>query len=191
MKGGLAWAAVAVPVALTQAGEHPAVRPSRDVAVTYNVMVAGAQGEPQSRLLRMYWTGQGTRLRLDMPKQNSFALIDFAASRMKLVIAADQIFLELPFDPHLAPGLNIPADVTMTPVGADAVAGVPCTKWDMKGPHNGGSACITQDGLVLRLRGGEAGQPVLEATSVAYGPQPDSLFAVPPAYKQVVPASRP
>jgi len=192
MKGVVVVAAATLFAATAAAaGERPAVRPSHDVAVSYRIEAAGPGGAPVSSEVRMYWTGQGTHLRLEMAGQPGYALIDFTANRMTFVIGAKQAFVELPFDPRAAPGLNIPADVTMTPAGNDSVAGQPCVVWDMRGPQNSGRACITQDGLVLQVHGGGDGQPALEATSVAYGPQPPSLFTIPAGFKPVSPGSVP
>jgi hypothetical protein len=43
------------------------------------------------------------------------------------------------------------------------------------------SACLTSDGVLLRLV--IDGQVVAEARSVLYAPQPPELFVVPPGYE--------
>jgi len=177
---------LAVPAA---AQERPAVRPQHDVAVTYRADGTDANGRPETHQIRMSWTDQGRRMRLEMAGQPGFALVDFAASRMTMVLLQQHSFIELPFDPQHAPGLDIPASVSMTRAGTDTVAGTPCTLWDMKGPQGAGTACITEDGLTLRLReAGVSGSPAaLEAVSVAYGPQPADLFTVPPGLHPIMP----
>jgi hypothetical protein len=73
-------------------------------------------------------------------------------------------------------------------VGKDTVAGVVCTVWDVRGPRGGGTACITADGLLLRVQGSQPGEaPAMEAVSVAYGPQPADLFTLPAGLHQVAP----
>lgn len=44
-------------------------------------------------------------------------------------------------------------------------------------------ACIARDGIVLRVR--EDGMTIWEATALARGPQPPSLFGVPPGYRRL------
>jgi hypothetical protein len=187
-------AATAVATALlalpAMAAERPPVRPSHDVAVTYSIETVGADGSPTSRTVQMYWTAQGTRLRLESQSRAGYALIDYARSQMTLVLNAQKVALNVPFDPHVAPGLNIPPDATVTRSGTDSVAGILCTEWTMQAAQYTAYACITQDGLVLRLSKAGNATPALQATAVSYGPQPPSLFSIPPGYKQITPPAQ-
>ena len=167
------------------AAEHPPVRPAHDVAVTYRIQTIGPDGSPASRILQMYWTANGTRLRLDSQDSAGYELIDYGASKMTLVLNARKVALNVAFDPHVAPGLNIPSDATMTKSGTGMMAGTPCTDWTIAAAQYTAHACITQDGLVLRLSKAANATPALEAISVAYGPQPPSLFSIPPGYNQI------
>ncbi len=179
----------ALPAAAQQ---RPVLRPTRDLAVVYRVQAAGPAGEAETRTVRMYWTGQGSRLRLEADGQPGFALVDYAAGRMQMVMPAQKAYAEVAFDRDHAPGLHIPANATVERGGNDSVAGVGCTIWAMRGPEGGGTACITDDGLLLRVRGSQPGQAAaLEAVSVTYGPQPASLFALPGGLRQVAPPAAP
>jgi hypothetical protein len=170
------------------AQQRPIVRPTRDLAVVYRVQAAGPNGQAETRNVDMYWTGQGTRLRLQTEGQPGFGLVDYAAGRMTMVMPPQKAYAVVTFDADHAPGLNIPPGAAVDRSGSDTVAGVACTEWTVRGPHGGGTACITNDGLVLRVRGAQPGQPpAMEAVSVAYGPQPASLFAVPEGLHQVTP----
>ena len=51
------------------------------------------------RIIRLSWTRQGNRLRLDMQGGTGFVLVDYAAHRMELVITQQKAFVALPFDP--------------------------------------------------------------------------------------------
>ncbi|HEX5326402.1 MAG TPA: hypothetical protein VFW75_07015 [Acetobacteraceae bacterium] len=161
------------------AQQRPATRPSEDVAAAYRVQATKPTGETEAHTIRMYWTGHGNHLRLEVDGQSSFELIDFATSRATLVLPVQKSYMVVPFDPQHAPGLDIPPDATVTRRSSDSIAGTPCTVWEMRGPQGGGTACIAADGLVLQVRGLGAGPPALEAISVAYGPQPANLFEVP------------
>ena len=173
-------------LALTaHAAERPQLRPSHDVAVTYRLQTVAPDGSPASRTVQMYWTAQGTRLRLDSQSDAGYELIDYVSSQMTLILTARRVALSVPFDPHQAPGLNIPPNATITKSRADTVAGTPCIEWTIKAAQYTAGACITQDGLVLRLSSAAIAAPALEAISVSYGPQPPSLFSIPPGYRQI------
>jgi hypothetical protein len=186
------WLGLAALSAVTalpaSAQDRPLLRPVHDVAVTYRVEATGPQGQQVERSIRMYWTGQGSRMRLEVEGQSGFALVDFAADRTTLVIPAQHAYAEVPFDPARAPGLDIPPGVSMTKGPVDTVAGTPCTEWSMRGPQGGGSACIPGDGLLLRVSGEKSKRPnALEAVLVAYGPQPAALFTVPAGLTRIAP----
>lgn len=173
--------------ALALAQDRPAVRPIHDVTVDYRLEGADPHGDNSSRLIRLSWTGQGTRLRLDADGGQGFVLVDYAAHRMDLVITQQRAFIALPFDPAVAPGLSIPPDVTMQQAGQDRVADTPCVLWTMQAPRSRSTACITADGLLLSLHADGTAQPALEATHVTYATQPPGLFDIPAGFKQVQP----
>jgi Domain of unknown function (DUF4412) len=185
----LATAGLAMLVTLPAAGqERPIMRPTRDVAVVYHVQAAGPSGEPETRTVQMYWTGQGTRLRLQTDGQPGFGLVDYAAGRMTMVMLPQKAYAVVTFDADHAPGLNIPPGAVINRSGSDTVAGVACTEWTLQGPQGGGTACITKDGLMLRVRGAQPGEPAaMVAVSVAYGPQPAGLFTLPAGLHEVAP----
>ncbi len=166
---------LAIPVA---AQERPAVRPMHDVSVTYRLRGVDPNGRPELRKVRMSWTDQGRRMRLEIEGQSDFTLVNYETSNITMVMLQRELYIELPFDPQHAPGLDIPAGVGMTEAGTDIVAGTRCVVWNLSGPLTG-TACITPDGLPLRLRTTASGEAAMEAVSVAYGPQPPDLFTVP------------
>ena len=60
------------------------------------------------------------------------------------------------------------------------MAGLRCVDWSWVEDVEKHTACLTPDGVLLRLV--VDGQKVMEATSVTYGPQPAVIFQVPPDY---------
>ncbi|HEY6430952.1 MAG TPA: hypothetical protein VIZ17_03145 [Acetobacteraceae bacterium] len=174
---------LAMPVA---AQERPAVRPVHDVSVTYRLRGVDPNGRPESRQVHMSWTDQGRRMRLEMQGQSDFTLVDYETNRITMVMLQRELYLALPFDPRHPPGLDIPAGVGMTEAGTDVVANTRCVVWNLTGPLTG-TACITQDGLPLRLRTTASGEAAMEAVSVAYGPQPQNLFTVPAGLHRIDP----
>lgn len=167
--------------------DTPPLHPSRDVAVVYRATgVVEKNGAPQSRTIRLYWGEDGEALRVEVEGQPMVALVDFRRNRMALLIEPRKIMIETKLDPKMVPGFVLPADAKAVRGGTDTVAGLSCDVWRMSGPSGKGSACITSDGVVLRAGGAaEHGSGELQAVSVAYGPQPASLFALPPDFARM------
>jgi hypothetical protein len=61
------------------------------------------------------------------------------------------------------------------------IAGLTCIDWSWIDDTEMHTACLTPDGVLLRLI--VDGQIVAEAHSVLYAPQPPDLFEVPPGYQ--------
>ena len=78
---------------MASAQERPAVRPTHDVTVDYQLQAVDAHGSASVRIIRLSWTGNGNRLRLDMQGGTGFVLVDYAAHRMELVITQQKAFV--------------------------------------------------------------------------------------------------
>jgi hypothetical protein len=169
------------------AAPPPLLHPTRDVAVTYQIK-AGPPGQPeQGRIVHLIWGDAGQRLRVQVSGQGMTALVNFPAHRMDLLIGGPPgIVVQMPMRDNVIPGFALPADVSTTPLGTARVAGIGCTRYAFAGREGTGRACITSDGVVLRAQGaGTQGSAHLVAISVAYGPQPASVFEVPPGYQRM------
>ena len=188
----IAAALLAVACSPAFSADLPLLHPDRDVAVVYRAEGSSEGGRaPQSGTIRMYWGDQGNKLRVELSGQPVVALIDFKRQRMGMLFEPGKVFFETKLDPRLVPGFVLPADANVARAGTDTVAGVGCTVWDLSGRRGTGSACITQDGVVLRAIGEAAkkGSGRLEAVSVTYAPQPESLFAAPPDFRRMDPGT--
>ena len=172
-------------------GALPAIRPTRDVAVEYQAQGRpGASGPAQSGLIRVFWGDRGARARVEMAGMPTWGIINLARARMIVVFAQQHGYVELPLDPNSIPGLSIPPGTKMTRVGSATVAGFGCTVWQVRGPGDAGTACITEDGLVLQAQGhgqehGLSGNGTLRAVMVRYGPQPAALFEPPAGFTRI------
>ena len=71
--------------------------------------------------------------------------------------------------------------------GQDSVAGVPCTVWSVSSAQVTGSACVTEDGVLLRGDGTaqNGGRTTLVASEVRYDYQPPGLFEPPAGYQKM------
>ncbi len=77
----------------------------------------------------------------------------------------------------MAPGKG----VALKPGAEAVVAGLHCVDWSWTEDTETHTACLTPDGVLLRLI--IDGKTVMQASSVSYGPQPAKLFEVPSGYE--------
>lgn len=166
----------------------PRLQPNRDVTVTYRVLgeVARPANTPAVNAIRISYTAAGARLRVEPVGQSTYMLIDRLAGRMMMVMPAQHRFMELPYDPSRDPQIAA-KDAQFTRHGHATVAGMDCTEYDVRSSHGEGTACLTDDGVMLRAKGmtSERQGGGLEATEVAYGPQPAAAFVQPPDFQRM------
>ena len=163
--------------ATARAGEVPTYLPNRDVAVTYRI--GGKQPGPQD--IRVLWSSELGRARIEVGP--GFLLADARTRKVVAVMEQAKMALELPTgsaDSYLpGPGTRFTRD------GSTTVAGHRCTTWEASSDRGSGTACLTDDGVLLRGTGvdrnGRGGS--IEATEVDYAAQPDDLFRVPDGFQ--------
>jgi hypothetical protein len=82
------------------------------------------------------------------------------------------------------PGILLRADAVVSRQGRAEVAQVPCTEWRIEPPDKdaGNTACITDDGILLRLTSSKPSVASLLATSINYSTAPDSIFVPPQGF---------
>ena len=154
----------------------PAYLPARDVAVTYHV--TGAPAGPLDVVAR--WSARLLRARIEMGPV--YVLADTRARTARLVMEQANLTVELPsgnVDAYLpGPGTRF------SRTGTDTVAGLSCTAWRAETAKGSGTACLTDDGVLLRGTGVDRngrGGGSIEASAVVYADQPVALFQGPPA----------
>ncbi len=174
---------LALPMLPAAADEHPRLLPSRDVAVTYRVTgdAAHMANAPPVSTVRASFAVVGGCLRLEADGQPAYLLVDRAARQMLVVLPAQHSFMALPYDASRALRFE-DDDAHLSRRGRSTVAGLSCTEYDVQTAHAQGSACLTDDGVLLRAQGmtAENRGGGLEATNVSYAPQPKAAF-IPPA----------
>jgi hypothetical protein len=178
--------ALAVAAAMPAAAQdHPVLQPTRDVMVEYH-MIGVTPGDHRSDTVRMYYTDHGTKLRIEPLGQPAYSIMDRTAGRMIMVMTTQHMYTELPYDPKRVMAFEA-TDASFTRRGTDTVAGVGCTIYDVRRQDRSGQVCLSDDGLLLRVSGDVTGRGTggLEATRVAFGPQPASLFAPPPDFQKM------
>lgn len=157
----------------------PAMRPNRDVDVTYAMVPAG---QPDALRQRMRWHVADQVLRVDPPMPGLYMLVDYRARRMEMVREADRKLIVLADGGSRLPGETPGGDYRRR--GSDKVAGLACTEWDLRdNADQPVTLCVTDDGVMLRAQAGP--RVMAEAVRVQYGPQAPSVFAPPPGYETV------
>ena len=135
-----------------------------------------------------YAAGTG-KLRIEAPNGRGYAIIDKEAGRMIMVMTQAQAFMEMPRQMGGGPDLMSQfetANATFSKNGTDTVAGIACTLYDVSDRDGKARVCLTDDGVVLRVRGDDAEHHTrLEAIKVTYAEQPAALFEPPPGYRKV------
>ena len=167
----------AVAPTLAAAQDRPLMTPSRNVAITYRMI------GPRPGNLHMSIQASTGLSRVEAPSQRGYAIVDRKARQMILVMSDKHMYLEIPIPPGQQRSPELDPTTRFTRQGTGVVAGLDCTVWNYTGEHATGTACITDDGVMLRVQDG-ASQHGMEATEVTYAPQPDADFRPPPGFTQ-------
>lgn len=177
--------AVAAQPARAQAdADHPPLAPARDVQVQYAVQPDGA---PAPKTIEAWFTANGGMMRIDSPEAMGSTILNRTTRQVTIVLNKQKVYTQ--FEAHN--GIRNPflLDLSMqfTRRGTAQVAGVSCTEWSVVSGRGTATACVTDDGVILREDGvdGDGMKGRLEATRVTYGPIPTSTFQPPEGYQMV------
>lgn len=169
--------------------ERPPFAPTRDVAVVYQVEATQAPagqagGQAGGQTVKMSYSAASGRLRIEQPSMPGYMLIDRASGRMTMVMDQMRSFMDMPFDAKAGAGLLLNDKMTFSRAGADRVAGMACTVWNVTSDKATARLCIAEDGVILRGTGSDPkhGEGKLLATSVSYASQPAAIFSPPPGF---------
>lgn len=154
--------------------EQPQTAPTRDVDITYQIT---RPGQPAVVERRRWLASQHLR-RVDGPDKSA-TIFDQGTGELTVLNAANHtyVMLEGPAAKRMSPQ-NV---TTLKRGGEYKIAGLNCIDWSWMDDTEMHIACLTPDGVLLRLV--IDGQIVAEARSVLYAPQPPELFEVPPGYE--------
>jgi len=181
MRKTLAAALIAsLPIA-AQAQDRPQIYPTRDVAVTYRV----SGGQAQAAEMTMIWSAAQRLMRMNMPGGMGYMVADHQNQRGFMVMEPTRMIMDVP----MAQAASYQRDLEnarFTRGGTQKIAGQDCTIWRYQGQGQGGEACITSDGVMLRASGNAQGQQgAIEAVRVTYGAQDAAQFRRPQGYQSM------
>jgi hypothetical protein len=183
----LAVALTILAVASPAIAQDPPRIPTRDYAATYAMTGFGTEAP---KTMQMSFNAASKRQRIDMAEagQNVSMIMELGGGRMWMLEHNSRMAMEL--SPGAGPGADLPTtpiepDATLTRVGTDRVAGLPCTVYQVaRDGRPQGTACVTGDGILLRgefQEGGQRGR--MEATKVSLDRQTADRFQVPQGYQ--------
>ena len=190
---GLAVALLAAPAAVpAEAQDRPRLEAGRDFNATYRLM-----GNENQRM-SMSWRAADRTLRVDMgggPLGTGYLLHDRRTGSARMVLPEQRMVMTLPMDMASAQGIPIEpsANARFVREGTETVAGLRCTNWRIEDGAHRGTACLTDDGIMLRARGEADGRSGgLEAVEVSVVPQDAARFQVPAGFQTMqMPAGLP
>ncbi|MBE9603291.1 hypothetical protein IAI18_00300 [Acetobacteraceae bacterium H6797] len=159
-----------------------AVTPTRDVAVSY----AAQDG----RSAQMFWQAATQKMRIETQELPGTVLVDTPTNQAVMLIPQQRIAMNIAISSlpngEMANPQALANQITGRG-GTATIAGLRCTDWNFRHEARGkvttGTACLTDDGVTLRVISTSGGKPFrAEATRVTYGPQDPARFQVPAGY---------
>ncbi len=168
-------AALTLAVAPSYAdGQQPQIMPTRDVDITYEVT---HPNEPKT-ISRQQWSASDHLQRVG-GSDSSTTIFDADKGEFTLLNPKNRTYRKLEGPPRMpmAPGKGTP----LNRGGEAVIAGLNCVDWSWMEDTEAHTACLTPDGVLLRLV--VDGKTILKARSVTYKRQPPELFQVPINYQ--------
>lgn len=171
------------------AADHPVLAPTREAAVTYRL--TGASQTNGATTMRVTYADHG-RVRMDFfhflqgTVPFGSLIFDPPDDRVITLLPERHGYLQRDVGKLYNPGIMLTERMNFTRQGGTTVAGVQCTDWTVSnGAAGEGTACVTDDGLVLRATRSKPVEGSMEALDVKYGPPPADTFTPPADYKLI------
>ena len=172
-----------------QQPDGPLLLPKNDVAVVYRFDRAGIDDYHK---WQMTYADGGKRVRLDyfrwMEAKYPFltTIYDRQADRFITIRPESKTYTERPIGNTDNPGQFLRPGMGMARGGTAVVAFAPCTDWKVQfqDTDEQDTACVTDDGIVLRIVPSKSNVGSMTATAVHYGPPPDGVFDPPAKFKR-------
>ncbi len=200
MIGRLSILAVSLTAAFTamaRAQDHPLLLPTRDVTVIYRL--PGDDAGNSAQKMQATFADGGSKIRYDFFRFTEAKypfvswICDRSPERVVVLMPESRQFEIRPYPTGAPPGGFLSSDLGFKKQQSTAVAGQPCTNWAVTSSNakvNGTVACITEDGVLLRLSSPDPKDPPqLLAQTLSYTAAPGQIFAPPPGFTRFTPAA--
>jgi hypothetical protein len=160
----------------------PAFLPTRDVSVTYELDAPGRAVENY----QLNFDAARRLARVETAAQGIYVLADLAQGRAQVVIPALHAIVEAPDFSSLTQLIANADNAQFTPLGHGHYAGMGCETYLVLNAEGSGTACITQDGVVLHFAGKDShGSAEVTALSVEFGALPPGEFLPPDGFAAI------
>ncbi|MEO8715778.1 MAG: DUF4412 domain-containing protein [Acetobacteraceae bacterium] len=174
--------------------DQPPMAPTRPVSVTYRLNGGAAKGPEK---IAVTYDQDAKRVRLEFyrfvgsPEPISTLIFDKPADRVTTLLDARKLYAQRDTAGLRNPGLFLDPDLTYTRIGEEKFAGLACTNWAVESPQQAGSACVTDDGVVLKATRGGAKPAEMDAIAIKYGAPPATAFDIPSDYTRAKTVPKP
>lgn len=169
---------LALGAAPAWAEDAPALSASRDVTVTYTQVGRGAP-----RDLKISQRAGASVMRVETAGQPGYVLVDRQSQRASAVMESQGYYIDMSANRVPQEGQWPDDKISFTRGKDEQIAGLGCTNWDYKTARGSGTACVTADGVLLRILALSGNG--LEARQVSYEPQSPSRFSAPPGLRKL------
>lgn len=156
----------------------------------------GANGTTSSGT--MYFGGAKMRIELTLNGQNAIALIDPAAKQQYVLMANEQVYMQMPIGQGPSSSMTItgPTDPTNPCSGGtgntncvrgdkETLNGYETVRWDYTSSAGVRTRAWVSTKLRFPIKTMDDDGSIMEFNNIAEGPQPPSLFAIPAGYQKV------
>jgi hypothetical protein len=176
--------------ASAQQPDRPVLLPQNDVAVIYRFDGSGASDYHKWQVTS---ADKGQRVRHDYFRWFEAkypyvtTIYDGPANRFITIYPESKTYTERPIGKTDNPAALLKPDMNFTRVGTSVVAFATCTDWRVQFPDTDeqDTACVTDDGILLRIVPSKPNVSTMTATAIRYGAPPPGVFDPPPKFKQV------
>jgi hypothetical protein len=172
------------------ADDGPLLFPTKDVTVLYKL--TGASQLNGAQKLQVTYGDQG-RVRMEffrfVEEKHPFAwlIFDPPHNRVLTVLPEKQGYLERDTAGLFNPGRFLNERMNLTRQGTATIVGFACTDWRVfNGIAGEGSACVTDDGVVLRATRNKPTDGLMQALEVHYVSDPSGTFDPPADFKLIL-----
>jgi hypothetical protein len=176
-----------------QQPDHPLPLPKSEVAVTYRID-KGPTNADAPRKLQLTYSDAGERVRVDYFRWVEAKvpyltrIFDRPADRLITIYFERKAYTESAIGDAGNLGAFFKEYAIFTRLGNIVIANARCTEWGVRAPmgESGDTACVTDDGIALRVAKANPAFPTLTAITIHYGSPPEGFFDPPAGLRREI-----
>ena len=173
-----------------QQADHPLSLPKGEVAVIYRLDKGPTDGPHK---LQLTYSDAGERVRADYFRWIEAKvpyltrIFDRPADRLITIEPERKTYTERAIGNAGNPGTFFRENTIFTRLGNSVIANARCTEWGVQVPGKGepgDTACVTDDGIALRIASASPAFATLTAITIRYGSPPEGFFDPPAGFRR-------